>query len=102
MEGKPAIKLTKAYKDKTEWTKDPKGYFLIEPRPNEKLIYAHHYDYDGNYEQSVAGENAQEIYYTLLRLNLITTLQHAAYLGAELQKADECLRLNKTYIQDRN
>lgn len=94
------INLTKATKEDAEWEKDPLGYFLIEPRPKEDLIYIHYYNNQGEYLQSVCGNTTQEIYYTLLRLNLISNLQHAAYIGAELQKAEYSLKNNTPYVQD--
>lgn len=89
-----------AKQENSDWKQDPKGYFLIEPRPKENLIYVHHYDNEHNYILSIYGHTSQEIYHTIIRLNLITYLQHAAYLGAELQKAEESIKFNCNYIQD--
>ncbi len=89
-----------AHKEESEWKQDPKGYFLIEPRLKENLIYAHHYDNDNNYQRSIYGSTAQDIYYTIIRLELVSNLQHAAYLGSELQKAEESIKFNCNYIQD--
>ncbi|MGE0792791.1 MAG: DUF4346 domain-containing protein [Candidatus Woesearchaeota archaeon] len=95
---KPNINLTIA--EKGEWTQDPQGYFLIEPRPQEHLIYAHHYNNNQEYTNSIAGKTAEEIYYTIIRLNLVSTLQHSAYLGSELKKAEIAMKTNQVYIQD--
>jgi len=101
MDEKPNINLISAKKEDNEWIQDSKGYFLIEPRANEKLIYVHYYDNENNYKQSISGKTTEEIYYTILRLGLIGSLHHAAYLGAELQKAELSMKTNKPYIQDK-
>jgi len=98
---KPAMKLVEAQKKKEEWVMDKNGYFLIDPRLDEGVIYAHHYDSDKKYDCSVQGIDAESMYYTILRENLVESLMHAAYLGSELQKAEIFLRyMNGTYIQD--
>ncbi len=84
----------------SKFKQDPKGYFLIEPRPSEKLLYAHYYDNNHNYVQSIYGHTTEEIYQAIIDLNLISSLQHAAYLGSELRKAEEAMKENKVYIQD--
>jgi hypothetical protein len=86
-EKKPEVIEIKASKSSSEWVMDEKGYFLIDPRPEEGIFFAHHYSADGVYNKSVSGIDAEEIYYTLLREDLVGSLQHAAYLGSELQKA---------------
>lgn len=48
----------------------------------------------------VKGKKAKEIYDTLIRKNLIGMMDHAAYIGRELQKAEIALRIGKKYIQD--
>lgn len=81
---------------------DEKGYFLIEPQPEKGLIYAHHYSKEKVYEFSIEGEDAESIYYTILRKDLVSNFMHAAYLGSELQKAELLLRLKKgKYVQDK-
>ena len=37
---------------------------------------------------------------TILRLGLVSSLEHAAYLGRELAKAEIALSLKKSYEQD--
>lgn len=49
----------------------------------------------------IKGENAEKVYSTIEELNLITRLDHAAYLGRELEKAEIALKTGKEYIQDR-
>ena len=49
---------------------------------------------------SVWGENARDLVNTLVDLGLVRRLDHAAYLGRELQKAETALRLGRDYVQD--
>ncbi len=99
---KPPINLIKAEKHSEDWVMDEKGFFLIDPRPEEGLIYAHHYHANKEYNCSIAGETTEEVYYTILKKELISSLMHAAYLGSELQKAEILVRYNvNIYAQDR-
>lgn len=101
-ENKPPMNLIEASKHKEEWIMDELGFFLIDPRPEEGLIYAHHYKPDKSYHVTIKGKSAEEVYYTLLREKLIGSLMHAAYLGSELQKAEILVRYNiNMYTQDR-
>ena len=51
-------------------------------------------------EKIITGKSPQEVYYTILRLGLISSLQHACYLGKELTKAGFAIKNNLEYIQD--
>lgn len=98
---KPLMQKIEAKKDSKEWIMDELGYFLIDPRLEDGVIYAHHYTKDKKYHCSIEGKTAEEIYYTILREELVGSLMHAAYLGSELQKAELYLRyMNGNYIQD--
>lgn len=46
------------------------------------------------------GKTAKEIYDEIIKKGLITKLEHAAYLGAELEKAEIAMITRKDYIQD--
>lgn len=100
MNQKPPMKKITATKSNKEWVADNKGYFLIDPQNDEQLIYAHFYSSDKTYQLSIVGETAEDVYYTIIRKELISSLQHAAYLGAELYKAQQCMKENKNYVQD--
>ena len=98
---KPEMNVITAKREPLMWEMDPKGYFLIEPKPEEELIYAHHYDADRKYNCSLVGENAEELYHTIIKREMITSLQHAAYLGKELEKAEIAITYDvKEYEQD--
>lgn len=81
------------------WRTDPAGPIRIRIVPdricgNGGLIVAEHE------KAAVTGESAKEVMDTLLELELISRLDHAAYLGRELEKAELALRFNRSYAQD--
>ena len=51
---------------------------------------------------TVKGKTAIEIVNTLIREKFISTLQHAADMGIELQKAELSLKYGFKYIQDQD
>jgi dihydropteroate synthase len=48
----------------------------------------------------IKGKTAEGICSKIVEMGLITRLEHAAYLGSELAKAEIALRIGKEYIQD--
>lgn len=54
----------------------------------------------GNGSVTVAGTSAKDVLNTLIDMGLITRLDHAGYLGRELEKAEIALALKRSYIQD--
>ena len=92
-----------------DWAMDPKGYFLISLDREEKIIRVGYCTlakiknlatHDMTIE--IKGNTAIEIVNTLIRENLISTLQHAADMGIELCKAELALKYNLKYIQDKD
>ena len=104
---------------------DPFGYFIIKTDQISKKIFVEHYlnniDSKGialdpltnkpikcdkqnkrQYNKIFKGNTAKEIgiLITEKNNNLISKLDHALYLGRELQKAEECLLNDRDYIQD--
>lgn len=81
----------------TSFKPDPEGSFRI--IIHNGLIKAIHYI---NMEpvQAVVGRTAKEVYDEILRRKLVSRMEHAAYLGSELQKAEIAVQLGKNYIQD--
>jgi len=49
---------------------------------------------------TIAGRNARDILNTLIEMGLVSRLDHAGYLGRELEKAEIALRLKRSYVQD--
>jgi len=71
---------------------DPAGSFRISLA--EGMILAR------NAGCAVAGTNARDILNTLIDSGLVSRLDHAGYLGRELEKAELALRLGHSYSQD--
>ena len=84
-----------------DWEMDPKGYFLIRVECDAGLIRAAFCTLSAHTIQAeVTGKTALEVVNTLIREEMVSTLQHAADLGAELQKAELALRHGLEYVQD--
>lgn len=88
------------YDSRKEWKMDPKGFFTIKPYPDEKLIRVRYYGEDHALKLVYEGRNAEEIYNTIVREGLVSTFQHAAYIGCELMKAEIAMVKNLPYVQD--
>ncbi len=89
------------YDSKKEWSADPKGYFLIRIFPDKQEIGVRYQNYKHEPQLDVYGKDAESIVQTLVRKDLISTMQHAAYLGHELHKAEVALKLGLEFVQDK-
>ncbi|WP_269622184.1 DUF4346 domain-containing protein [Prochlorococcus marinus] len=105
---------------------DPKGYFIIKLNSESSELIVEHFSNDIN-ENGIAtdpitgepikctgiskrtptkifkGKSAKELGIKITEENpplTISKLDHALYLGRELQKAEDCLINGKPYIQD--
>ncbi len=89
--------------EKTESTTlDHIGTFRILLDHHNNLIVALHYSPSNPNESAniIKGKTAQAIYMKILELGLVSKLDHSAYLGNELTKAEIALRTGKNYLQD--
>ncbi len=50
--------------------------------------------------RAVRGEAWEDVFYTLLENGSLSRLDHAAYLGKELFKAELAIRLKRSFEQD--
>jgi len=92
-----------SHDDIKEFVRDPRGWFVIDvDRENRGIILEHYMGYgsDAKLHCRILGKNAHEISATVARLGLVSRLDHALYLGRELQKAEIALELNIPYEQD--
>lgn len=80
---------------------DPSGFFIIYPKKEEGRIYLEHYKKDGTLNEIIYGEDPVSIASTTLERGLVSRLDHAAYLGRELEKAYLSMIYGFQYIQDR-
>ena len=80
---------------------DRAGWFKIEVDREGGLIAATHFPFgEKDPDVVVRGKGAREVYLTIIRRDLVSKLDHAAYLGRELEKAEMALRLGRAYVQD--
>ncbi len=80
---------------------DPSGFFIIYPKKEEGRIYLEHYKADGTLNEIIYGEDPVLITSTAIERGLVSRLDHAAYLGRELEKAYLSMVYGFQYVQDR-
>jgi len=78
--------------DSKTWKIDPLGGFSIQLKDGK--IYATHK------KGTVIGKTAKSVLDTIISKNMVSLKEHVAYLGRELMKAEICLRMGRSYIQD--
>lgn len=71
---------------------DPAGSFRISLAEG-KIVVKHD-------RATIAGVSARDILNTLIDMGLVSRLDHAGYLGRELEKAEVALALGRSYSQD--
>jgi tetrahydromethanopterin S-methyltransferase subunit A len=95
------------------FTEDPAGFFYIYLDTASRNIIVEHYQnvvkdvedgrriVSGKVNKVFKGNNAENLYRTILGNNLISLMDHAAYIGYELGKAETALKNNVKYEQDK-
>ncbi len=78
---------------------DGAGYFVIVPVPERMSILARHYSYDKELLRIIEGRDAPSIYRMLIKYGWVSTLNHAAYLGQELARAEIAMKAGFDYVQ---
>jgi len=83
-------------------TLDPMGAFRIFIDHTDHLIVAIRYSVNNSPEplNVIKGKTAQAVYTKILEMGLVSKLDHSAYLGNELTKAEIALKTDKNYLQD--
>jgi hypothetical protein len=76
---------------------DPKGYFLFEIE--EGHIFAGFVNYQNELLKVFKSKEAIAMFKTILKEELVSNEDHAAYVGYELGKCEECLKHKQEYIQ---
>lgn len=79
---------------------DRAGYFVIYPDRARQLLVLEHYGNNGVLDLVIEGRSPAELYIPAIERELVTRLDHAAYLGRELTRAAAALTTNQTYVQD--
>jgi tetrahydromethanopterin S-methyltransferase subunit A len=80
---------------------DPAGYLVIYPDRLRKRLVLEHYANNGTLTRVFEGETPTALYGTVIEAGLISRLDHAAYLGRELARAEAALRDGGDYVQDK-
>lgn len=80
---------------------DPAGYFVVYPDRINKRLVLEHYNNKGVLDRMFSDVTATPIYITVIEAGLISRLDHAAYLGRELARAEHALQHGDDYVQDR-
>jgi tetrahydromethanopterin S-methyltransferase subunit A len=79
---------------------DPEGYFVIFIDRPRGLLNVEHYKNSGVLTTIIEGRSAAEVYITAIEHTLLSRLDHAAYLGRELARAEQALSSEEPYRQD--
>ncbi len=77
---------------------DKAGGYIV--RIERRTIVVEHYNSKGELLRVVEGANARDLCITLIRNGWVSKLDHAAYLGRELARAEMALREDRPYAQD--
>lgn len=91
--------LDKYYPETPPWKDDPRGNFHI-CIEDDMIVVEHGMTVEGKSGIQFKGQTAREIYLSIINKQLISLLEHAAYLGSELKKAEFALKLGLEYRQD--
>jgi len=101
----PLIRAVKT--SKKDIVLDPNGFFVIESNRDKKEIVVEYYSnvyknnkiVSGNLQIVFAGDKADALCDTIIKKVTGLRPEHYAYLGRELQKAQNALEKNAKYFQ---
>jgi tetrahydromethanopterin S-methyltransferase subunit A len=79
---------------------DPTGYFVVYINRPRGILSLEHYRKDGVLDAVIEGQSAAELYTPAIEKGMLSRLDHAAYLGRELTRAEAALLSGTTYVQD--
>ena len=79
---------------------DPAGYFVVYVNQSRGILSLEHYQNNGILDTVIEGKSAAELYTPSIEKNLVSRLDHAAYLGRELARAEQALQTGELYVQD--
>lgn len=80
---------------------DPAGFFVVYPDSPRRRLVVEHYTNDGVLGCMIEGPTPAAVAAAIIERELITRLDHAAYLGRELARAEHSLLMGERYVQDR-
>jgi tetrahydromethanopterin S-methyltransferase subunit A len=79
---------------------DPAGYFVAYADKARRRLALEHYTDTGVLDARIEGESPAELYIAAIDRQLVSRLDHAAYLGRELARAERALQSNEVYVQE--
>lgn len=105
----PTEKITQNVPKHSEDFKLDKGFFVIDVDQNKKDIQVQYFEAtknntdirSGKLRMVFRGKCGIDLYRAILLHDYIGHLDHAAYLGYELARAENCLKNNRKFIQDK-
>lgn len=80
---------------------DPAGFFVVYPDGDRQRLVLEHYTNAGVLDCVLEGRTPAALYSEVVARSLISRLDHAAYLGRELARAESSLLTGEPYVQDR-
>lgn len=80
--------------------RDPNGFLLIFVDAAGGRLLVEHYGNDDQRRHRFVGPDAQSLCSALIEAQIVSTVEHAAYIGRELAKAEVALKSGQTYRQD--
>lgn len=81
-------------------TLDKAGYFVVYPDTRTMRLNVEHYSNQGVLDCVLEGRSTGALYSEAIKRGLLTRLDHAAYLGRELARAENSLLSGSPFIQD--
>lgn len=93
----PTVRTT----EPTRLVPDPAGYFVVYPDPRKRALLVEHFANHGVLDCVLSGRTPAAIYAEIVERGLVSRLDHAAYLGRELARAEHALETGEAYVQDR-
>ena len=87
--------------DKATLRLDKAGFLIIHPKSELGLLLVEHYKNSGEPTCIIEGEAPSTICAELIERGLVSQLDHAAYLGRELERARLSMQLGFPFVQDR-
>ncbi len=82
-------------------TLDKAGYFVVYPDARNQQLMVEHYTNQGALDCVLEGTSSAPLYCEVIERKLLTRLDHAAYLGRELARAEQALKTGEPFIQDK-
>lgn len=77
---------------------DRQGYFVINLLDDKLLL--EHFSYKEELLRTIEGASARNLYLTIIENGWVSRLDHAAYLGKELARAEAALKGGTDFVQD--